>query len=355
MTQPSTVNIAQYVGLDLGDASTSYCVLDPHGQIVRQGAIASTKPELTLLFRDAPPTRVVMESSFETHWMSKTIRELGHSVVVANPRRLDLITKSVRKTDHNDAHMLARIARLDADLLQPVYERTDASLEVQTLIRARHNLVRARTRLISQVRCSVKVFGSRVPSCSPDTFHRRARLAIPSGLRTALLPLLDVIEVLKEKIDHFDKEIAAISKQIPQTQIFRDIHGVGPVLSLTYVVTIEDPRRFRSSRAVGTYTGLTPASRQSGSCNPRLGITKQGDDMLRSLLVTAATHILRRSAPDSDLKRYGRAIAAGGTPRDKGRARIAVARKLAVLMHRLWITGEVYQPLYSSTKSPKDS
>lgn len=345
MHQLSVPTVGSCVGLDLGDSSTSYCLLDSGGQVLREGAVPTTRTDFVGLLGGLPPMRVVMESTVATHWVSQTIRSLGHTVIVTNPRRFDLITKSLRKTDRNDAHMLARIGRLDVELLQPVHERSDVSLQARTLLRARSNLVRTRTRLVSQVRCAVKVFGHRVPSCSPETFHVRAKLVLAAELRPALQPLLDVLEGLKRAIQQYDAEIARISRQFPATRLFKDIHGVGPVLALSFVASIEDPRRFKSSRTVGAFLGLAPASRQSGNSDPRLGITKQGDDGLRSLLVTAATHILRPSAPDSDLKRYGRNVAVGGTPRDKGRARIAVARKLAIVMHRIWSTGEVYRPL----------
>lgn len=354
MHQLSAKTVGCCLGLDLGDVSTSFCILDEEGLVLREGAVPSTQTGFVSLLDGVPPMRVIMESTTATHWVSKTIRSLGHTVIVTNPRRFDLITKSLRKTDRNDAHMLARIGRLDVDLLQPVHERSDVSLRMRALLNARSNLVRMRTRLISQVRCAVKVFGHRVPSCSPESFHVRAKLLLAAELRPALQPLLEVLEALKQAIRQHDAEIARIGQEFPATRLFEDIHGVGPVLALSFVASIEDPRRFKSSRAVGAFLGLTPASRQSGNSNPRLGITKQGDDALRSLLVTAATHILRRSAPDSDLKRYGRKVAAGGTPRDKGRARIAVARKLAIVMHRMWITGEVYTPLQATTDNAQD-
>lgn len=336
------------VGLDLGDETSSYCVLDHRGELVSEGSVETSREELSRLFDSVQRTRVVMEATHNTHWVRQTLKALGHEVIVANPRRLDLITKSLRKTDRNDARLLARIGRLDLELLQPVHERSDTSMQVRTLLRARSHLVRTRTKLINQIRGSLKVFGHRLPTCSPYCFHIKAKPSIPAPLRAALLPLFDVLEKLKETITHYEREIAQICQEFPKTGVFQQIYGVGPLVSLSFVMSLEDPKRFKDSRAVGAFLGLTPGSRQSGASDPAMRITKHGDGELRSLLVTAATHILRRSAPDCDLKRYGRRIAKGGTPRDKGRARIAVARKLAVLMHRLWLTGEVYKPLRSS-------
>ena len=344
--EQASVNLPKRcVGLDLGDRSSAYCLIDEQGKILREDSVETSHQGLCRVFESMPQTRIVMEATRNTHWVRKLLKSLGHEVIVANPRRLDLITKSSRKTDRNDARMLARLGRLDVELLSPVFERSDESMQARLFLRARSQLVRTRTKLVNQVRGSVKPFGHCLPSGSTENFHVRAKDAIPEPLRAALLPLLDILGKLKKTIDHYEKEIERLSQEHPQTAVLRQIHGVGPLVSLAYVLSIEDPKRFKQGRSVGAYLGLTPGSRQSGTSNPKLRITKEGDADLRSLLVTAAMHTLRRSAPDTDLKRYGRRIAASGTPRDKGRARVAVARKLAVLMHRLWLTGEVYRPL----------
>lgn len=347
----STVEVpAQCIGLDLGDESSTYCVLDGEARVVREGVVPTTRDALTAVFGAIESCRVVLEATRHCHWVSKHLRAMEHEVIVANPRQLHLISKSSRKTDRNDAHLLARMGRIDVELLQPVHERSDACLAARTLLKARHQLVGTRTRLVVFIRGSLKVFGCRAPGCAAEVFHLKARQALPVVLRPALEPLFDTLERLSVQIKHYDQEIKRLCETSPQTGVFGQVYGVGPLISLAYAVTIEDPRRFSSSRTVGAYVGLTPRSYQSGASDPRLPISKQGDGMLRSLLVTAATHIMRPSAPDSDLKRLGRKLAKGGTPRDKGRARIAIARKLAVLLHRLWLTGEAYQPLRSETK-----
>jgi transposase len=345
MEQVSVNRLECCIGLDLGDRTTAYCSLGAQGQFLAQGAIETTHEGVERLLSSLPPTRVVMEATRNTHWVRKVVKSFGHEVIVANPRRLDLITKSLRKTDRNDAQLLARLGQTGLELLAPVHERSDRSMQVRALLRARALLVRTRTRIVNQVRGSVRIFGSSAPTCDPCNFHIKARAAIPPILQSALLPLLDMLKELKRAIAVYDREILDACKTCPQTTLFQGIHGVGPLVALTFVMCIEDPRRFRDSRSVGAYLGLVPGSRQSGAKDPKLRITKQGEGELRSLLVTAATHVLRRSAPDCELKRYGRRIAASGTPRDKGRARVAVARKLACLMHRLWRTGEVYLPL----------
>ena len=345
MDQASVNPLERCIGLDLGDHSSAYCVLGENGKILQEGTVESSHEGLSRLFESMPPSRIVMEATRNTHWIRKLLKSLGHEVIVANPRRLAALTENPRKTDRNDARMLARIGRLDLELLSRVHERSDESMQARLLLRARSQLVRMRTKLVNQVRGSVKPFGHCLPTCSTETFHVRAKAAIPEPLRPALLPLLEVLGKLKETIAHYDDEVERLSKEHPQTAILRQIHGVGPLVALAFVLAIGDPERFKQGRSVGAYLGLTPRLRQSGKSDPKLRITKEGDGDVRSLLVTAAMHMTSRSAPDSDLKRYGRRIAASRTPRDRGRARIAVARKLAVLMHRLLRTGEVYQPL----------
>jgi transposase len=348
MEERSVKAAERCIGLDLGDRASSWCELDSFGELVAEGTVETSREGFAKLLGSRAPARIVMEATRGTHWARQCLKALGHEVFVANPRRLDLITKSSRKTDRNDARMLARIGRVDIELLSPVHERGDESMQMRTLVRARSHLVRTRTKLVNQIRGSLKVFGHALPSMAPERFHARAKALIPEGLQCALLPLFGVLEKLAETIEVYDGRIAEACKRFPQTVLLRQIHGVGPLIALSFVMSLEDPRRFKDSRAVGAYLGLVPASRQSGASDPRLRITKHGDGVLRSLLVTAATHVMRQSAPDCDLKRYGRRIARGGTPRDKARARIAVARKLACLMHRLWLTGEVYRPLRES-------
>lgn len=340
-----TVNVpALVIGLDLSDERSEFCMMDGRKKILRRGSIEMSHPALKEFFGSIEPARVVLETSGQSTWVAKVIRSCEHEVFVINPRQLELLTKSVKKTDRNDARLLAEVGRLDVELLNPVHEKTDETLGIRVQLRARTQLVRMRTRLINLVRSSMKLFGVRPPKCSADDFHRRVEL--PELIAPALEPIVRVLATLQTEIERYDKAvIRGCREQFPQTEIFREIHGVGPLVALSFVTAIEKPERFKSSRAVAAYLGLTPKKFQSGNSDPNLHISKQGDGVVRSLLVTAATHILRRSAPDTDLKRFGRRLAKSGTRRDKGRARIAVARKLAILMHRMWRTGEVYQPL----------
>jgi transposase len=334
------------VGLDLGDTYSSLCVLDEEGNIVEEGRVRTTASALTRRFQGLVPSRVVLEVGTHSPWVSRLVAALGHEVVVANPRAVRLIAESDHKQDRTDAEHLARLGRLDPHLLAPIRHRGQKAQEDLAFIRSRHSLVRARTALINHVRGAVKAHGGRLPACSAPAFPRKVVASLPEGLRPALLPHLELIALLTRQIAATDRQVEALcTERYPETTLLRQVPGVGPLTTLTYVLTLEDPSRFRRSRDVGPYLGLTPRQRQSGARSPQLPISKAGDCYLRQLLVGCAHYILGPFGPDSDLRRWGLRYAPPGARNAKHRAVVAVARKLAVLLHRLWVTGEVYQPL----------
>jgi transposase len=350
MTQRSTTMPTRTIGIDLGDRESAYCVVNEAGEIIEECSVRTERSALEDRFGPELPARIVIEASGQSQWICRCLEGLGHEVIVANPRQVLLISKSSRKTDRNDAELLARLGRMDPELLCPVVTRSEESSTVRALLRARSQLVTTRTRLVNLVRCETKVTGSRIPTCSAESFHRQARPHLPDALRSALEPVLDVLAELQLRVRAYDKEIDKLSaEEYPVTQVLRQVAGVGPLVALTYVVTIDNPRRFSRSRTLGSFLGLAPRSFQSGERNPQLRISKAGDSEMRRLLVGAASYVLRKASPECDLKRYGTRIARGGSKRDRDRARVAVARKLAVLLHRLWLTGQVYDPDYAAT------
>ncbi len=257
-----------------------------------------------------------------------------------------LIYGSKDKNDQLDAERLARLARVDPKLLHPIQHRGGTTQADRALLRSRNELVECRTKLVNHARGIVKSIGGRLPTCSTSSFHKRVRQDLPDELKPALTPVLDTIAALTKKIQCLETRIERLaSKRYPETGLLRQISGVGPLTSLSFVLTLEDPARFKSSRAVGPYLGLRPRQSQSGKQDPELRITKAGDTDLRRLLVGSAHYILGPFGPDTDLRRWGLALAARGKKSAKKRAVVAVARKLAVLLHRLWVTAEVYEPL----------
>lgn len=343
-------------GLDLGDKYSYLCLIDNvSGEVIEESRLQSDPATLEKRFAGLPPSRIAMETGTHSPWVSRLLKRCGHEVLVANARQLHLIYRNKKKHDQLDAQNLARLARLDPVLLAPIQHRQEATQADLALIRSRDALVKARTQLINHVRGATKSFGVKLPRCDAASFHKKAAVLIPTALKAALDPLLRSIATLSEEIRTFDKRISELShSRYPEAGLLQQVRGVGPLVALTFILTLESPYRFTDSRRVGAYLGLSPGRNQSGTQDPQQHITKQGDRMLRYLLVQSAQYILGPFGEDSDLRRHGEAIAARGGKHAKRRAVVAVARKLAVLLHRLWLTGEVYQPLYnhSSTLQP---
>ena len=341
-------------GLDIGDNYSYLCLIDQQsGEVVEEGRLRTTPEALRRRFTSEQPLRIAMEAGTHSPWVSRLLEECGHEVLLANARKLRLIYANKRKTDEVDAENLARLARLDPKLLYPLKHRGEDSQTHMALIRSRQALVGARTQLVNHVRGAVKSFGARLPKCPARSFHKSAPGHIPEALLPALGPVLETIGSLTERIRDYERQLEAIAKErYPQeTELLRQVEGVGPLTALTFVLTVEDPYRFEKSRSVGAYLGLVPASNKSGDRDPQRRISKEGDEMLRKLLVGSAHYILGPFGGDSDLRRHGEKIASRGAKNAKKRAAVAVARKLAVLLHSLWVTGEVYDPLYNANRS----
>jgi transposase len=341
-------------GLDLGDKYSYLCVLDTDsGELVEDGRLRTTPEDLRRRFDFEKKLRIANEVGTHSPWVSRLLEACGHEVVVANPRKTRLIYGDKRKTDELDAQKLARLARADPELLYPIEHRGEDSQAHLALIHSRDALVRSRTQLINHVRGMVKSFGARLPKCSAESFHKKVADALPSELAEALGGVVETITSLTERIRDYERRIERVCKEsYPQeTGLLRQVPGVGAITSLTFVLTLEDPDRFEKSRAVGAYLGLVPGKDQSGESDPGRPISREGDKMLRRLLVSSAHYILGPFAPDCDLRRHGEKIAERGGKNAKKRAVVAVARKLSVLLHRLWITGEAYEPLRNARLS----
>lgn len=280
-----------------------------------------------------------------------SVERLGHEVIVANARKVRLIGESRKKDDRLDAQTLARLARIDPQLLCPVKHRSAQAQADLTVIRARAGLVRARTALVNTARSLAKSYGERLRG---NVRHRNPEKAeaLSPELRSALEPLLAEIESLSERIAEYNERIEALAEEsYPQVALLKQIKGVGTLIALTFLLTLEDPHRFQKSRDVGGYLGLQPGRRKSGKSDPQMRISKEGDPYLRTLLVQGAQHILGPFGMDCDLRRWGLKLAERGGRNAKKRAIVATARKLAVLLHHLWVNGEVYVPLHNSSRT----
>lgn len=334
------------VGIDIGDRYSQVCILDGDGEIVEESRIRTTAQAFDRKFATLKPTRMALEVGTHSPWISRKLQSLGHDVIVANPRAVRLIYQNTRKNDRVDAEMLARLARVDPKLLKPVTHRDEQAQAALAVLHSRDALVRVRTALVNHVRGTVKSMGGRIRGCSTASLHKQAREQLPEALRETLEPMLDQIGAITQQIRAYDRRIETIAQeQYPQTKALRQIRGVGALTALTFVLILQDPGRFGRSRQVGAYLGLIPGQDQTGAADPQRRITKTGDPFLRRLLVHAAHYILGPFGQDSDLRRHGERIALRGGQNAKKRAVVAVARKLAVLMHRLWVTQADYVPL----------
>jgi transposase len=341
------------IGLDLGDRASWYCVLDESGTVLLEQKLNTSPKAMKEVFGAMPHCRIALETGTHSPWVSRLLSELGHEVIVAHARNVRLIGESRKKDDRMDAQTLARLARIDPQLLSPVKHRSAKAQADLTVIRARAGLVRARTALVNTARGLAKSYGERLSGCNVRNMNPEKAEGLSPELQRALEPLLAAIESLSDRIRECNQRIERLAQEsYPQVALLKQIKGVGTLIALTYMLTLEDPHRFRKSRDVGCYLGLQPGRRNSGQSEPQMHISKEGDPYLRTLLVQGAHHILGPFGVDCDLRRWGLKLAGRGGKSGKKRAIIAVARKLAVLLHRLWVSGEVYEPLHNSRQRP---
>jgi transposase len=331
------------IGCDLGDKQSELCILLASGKIERPKAVTTTRAAMRVFFR-RPRAHVIIEVGTHSRWVSQLLKDLGHEVTVANPRRVQLISQNDSKDDRTDAELLARLGRADRKLLAPIEHRGNQAQADLAVAKARDILVRCRTTLVNHARGTTKSFGERLPKCTAECFHRKARPSVQKELKPALEPIFRVLGDLAAEIKECDRSICRIAKGYPDVQVLSQPDGVGLLTALVYLLTLEDKVRFKKSRSVGAFIGLRPKKDQSGDDDKQLRITKAGDPFLRRLLVGSGNFILGPFAADSDLRTWGLELSKRGGKNAKRRAKVAVARKLAVLMHRLWVTGEVYEP-----------
>lgn len=336
------------IGLDLGDRKHAVCVLDAKGEILKQETITNSRGSLVALSRRCPGALVAMEVGMHSPWTSRFLKELGHRVLVANPRKVHAIYKNVRKSDRNDAELLARMARSDEKLLSPVEHVSEEMQRDLLQIKLRDNLVRQRVDIISSVRFTLKSLGIKLPSPNSDAFARKARIELKrehSETLALIEPSLCVLDGMTEQIRALEKSIAAMAaEKYPESEFLSQVGGVGLLTSLTFILTIGDPTRFRRKRDVAAFLGLVPRRDQSGETDKQLRISKAGNTYLRKLLVGCAQHILGPFGQDSALRRKGLKLTEKGGPRAKRKAVVAVARNLAVLLLTLWHDEAIYQP-----------
>jgi transposase len=341
-----------YIGIDLGDKNSDVCVLDQSGEVSKEFRLRMKEADFRTYFVSIPRSRVAIEAGGQSRWVAEVIEKCGHEVYVSNTRKVPYIHQSDDKDDPGDACKLAELLYFKPRLLHPVQHRSREAQVDLSWIRAREVLVKSRTQLINAVRGISKAFAERLEKCAAESVTAKLAGQVPEVIRGAVAPLLETIDHLNEQIRYYDEMEEHIARErYPKYRLLEQVSGVGVHTALSFMLTIGDPERFQKSRMVGSFLGMRPKKQESGESKPQLGITKAGDLYLRKTLVNCAHHILGPNRKDSDLRRFGQRICARGGKNAKKRAVIAVARKLAVLLHRLWITGEVYEPLRNSKQS----
>ena len=336
------------MGIDLGDRNSDFVVLTREGELVREGKIPTNREGFARLAEETEPgTRVILEVGTHSSWINDLLLERGFEVIVANSLNAGLAMRANgKKNDRADALTLAGLGFGPIALLRPIRHRRREARQDLAVVRARCQLVEARTKLVNAVRGLVKADGERLPGSSTPSFSRKARERAPAGLKPALEPVLATIDELSRQIRVHDKTIEQLGEKYPETRKLRKIHGVGSLTAVAFVLTLDDPSRFERSRTVGAYFGLTPRQHESGDTSLQLKITRCGDEYMRQLLVNCAQYILGSFGKPCDLRSHGERIGARGGPRGKKRGVVAVARKLAVVMHHLLVSAEEYDPFH---------
>lgn len=350
-TAEAREKFASFVGIDLGDKHCEVCVFNGAGEVQERLRLPMKGKDLEGYFGKLGRSRVALEAGGQSRWVAEVIERCGHEVYVSNVRKVAYISASDDKDDPGDAYKLAELVHFKPQLLHPIQHRSREAQTDLSWIRAREALVESRTQLVNTVRGMSKAFGERLGKCSVEAFPAKRAEQVPEEIRGAVAPLLEMIDQLNEKIAYYDQMEEHIARQrYEKHSLLRQVDGVGVHTALSFMLTIGEAERFEKSRMVGPFLGLRPRKQDSGESRPQLGITKAGDEYLRKTLTNCAHHILGPLGKDSDLRRAGQRICERGGKNAKKRAVIAVARKLAVLLHRLWITGEVYEPLRNSKK-----
>lgn len=349
MKTKSTITI----GIDLGDKNHAICAIDASGSIIDERSITNHRESLRRLSKKHPGALVAMEVGTHSPWTSRFFASLGHEVIVANPRKLRAIYANTRKSDRHDACILARLARVDRELLHPIDHVSEEAQRDLLQVKLRDNLVAQRVDIINSVRMTLKSLGIRLSKPDTAAFAKRCRKHLAgdhAGVLAMVEPSLTVIDSLTASIKKLDKTIVETCARYPATARLMDIRGIGPITALTFVLVIDKPERFTSARNVAAYLGLVPRRDQSGDIDKQLRISKAGNTYLRRLLVSAAQYLLGPFGEDCDLRRHGEKLAAMGGPRAKKKAVVAVARKLAVLMYTLWQQELDYEPLHQANQ-----
>lgn len=323
----------QHVAIDLHNQYSQICVMNQEREVLAEAKVATTRGGLADFFRHRPPSRVVFEAGPHALWVSELLRQLGHEAVICHPRRVRLIAESRNKNDRVDAELLARLSLSDLELIKPIHQRSRTTLEQRCVLRARAALVETQKQLRTMLRGIVKPFGVTLPAGKRRAVAAAAETDLPAHAALGVRSIVTTLATVAEQIHLLDTQVEQIAAAHPAGARLQTIPGVGPVVSAAFIHAIEDPHRFAATE-VAPFLGLTPSNRSSAGkkLNPKER-GRPGDPYVRSLLVQSAWTLLN-SRSESDIARWGRNLLDRIGPK---KAAIAVARKLATLMHHLWL------------------
>ncbi|GAC1432342.1 MAG: IS110 family transposase [Acidobacteriaceae bacterium] len=332
-----------YVGLDVSLKETAVCVIDVDGNRIWQGTCASSPNEMAGVIRKRAPfaVRIALETGPLCVWHWHALRALDLPIVCIHARHAKAaLMMQLNKTDSNDAFGLAQIVR--CGWYREVEVKSIDSHRVRLILAARGRFVTMRTALYNQIRGLVKTFGIVLPPGKGGTFVREVEAQMPSDpmVQTVIGSLLSAWKTITAELKRLDGEIEKVARGSSVHQNLMTVPGVGIVTAAAYVATVDCPERFSRAKDVGAYLGLTPRRYQSGEVDRSGRISKCGDSMLRSLLFEAAHALMTRARHKSALRTWGLALAKKTGP---AKAKVAVARKLAVIMHRMWSEGTAFR------------
>jgi transposase len=332
-----------FAGLDVSVKETSVCIVDDTGRIVREAKVAS-EPEALLAVLKNPAyhfKRIGLEAGPLSQWLYGAIAEAGLPVICVETRHMRAVLKAqINKTDRNDARGIAQMMRVG--LYRPVHVKTLRSQKLRMLLTHRKLLQAKAIAIENDLRSTLRNFGLKVGMVGNVKFEGRIKELVENlpDLATLAEPLLIVRRVLHEQLSILHRRLLVIVRNDDVCRRLMTVPGVGPVVALTYRATVDVPARFKNSKAVGASFGLTPSRRQSGESDHPGAISRCGDEMMRVMLYEAAQVMLTRTNKWSWLKAWAMKIA---RHRGMKKAIVALARRLAVIMHRMWVDGTEFR------------
>lgn len=331
-----------FIGIDVSLASSAFCVLDQHGQILKEAQVASEPEAFVGYLRSLPePIEAIgLEAGPLSQWLHRGLAEAGIDATLLETRRIKAVLKAMPvKTDRRDAEGIARLLRMG--WFRPVHCKSISAQELRALLSTRRALQKAVLDIEHSLRGVLRNFGLKLGPISKGRYEERVRELVSGNimLEAASQAVLGARDRLRHELAGVERQLRDLARQDHACRLMMTMPGVGALVALTVRAAIDDPNRFRSSRAVGPWAGLTPRREQSGERDIVGHITKAGDATLRTALFNAATVLMHRARP-CWLKAWGMQVA---RRRGQKRATVAVARRIGVILHRMWVHGSSFR------------